>query len=492
MFSLSYSQQFFLYGLSYLAGIALFTADHLLNRWQSCMVFLILCAWFVFLRYPRWSIAVAVLFFASAGVRVAFLKTADASLTPFFESEVELVGVVAKEVKHDLSMQKIFLDLEYLRSDGKRHAVSSRLIVKVPLYPEYAYGDRLALTCKLKNVLGDEHFSFRKYLQKQESFAQCHRPKVVMLETKQGNLVLHNLLTFKSRMLFMLEKLYPEPYAGFLEGLIFGVEGRMDAGRIEDIRGSGLMHVIVISGMHVILIIEALQKCLFFIARKTRTPLIIGFLFVFLCFVGFSASAFRGVVMGICVLIAETCGRKRSAKNVMVFTAFVMLSLAPLDLWFDLGFQLSFLATAGILFILPHLKQTFDAYPDIFGIKEAALTTLSASMGVIPILAFAFHTFTPGSLISNIMVAFCVTPMMFLGCISIVMGIVSLPIGMAVGYANHFLMDYFFWVAKRIAHVPYAVMEVPHFGFFTLVILYAIIFLVMKKFHNQKHSLYAI
>jgi competence protein ComEC len=209
-----------------------------------------------------------------------------------------------------------------------------------------------------------------------------------------------------------LRTLYVEPEWGLVSGLLLGSRAGLMPELSDAFRQAGLMHLVAVSGYNISLVIAAF--CAFFVFLPFRQRLFWSGLGV-LCFVflvGASASVVRAAIMGSLALFSQFTGRRSAALFGLLWTAIFMGFWNPYRLVYDIGFQLSFMATLGLLIFNPLLKKSveasFCAAPFLRlppTIQEAALLSVSAQVFTFPITAFYFQTFSWVTIFANIAVA---------------------------------------------------------------------------------------
>jgi competence protein ComEC len=125
-------------------------------------------------------------------------------------------------------------------------------------------------------------------------------------------------------------------------------------------------------------------------------------IFIFVLGTGATTSAVRAGIMGVLLIGAKFIGRKSDMLNSIILTATIMVVLNPYILIYDIGFQLSFAAVWGILFLAPQIKQKLSFLSN--GLSENIATTLSAIIYTWPITSFYFGVFSSVAFITNLLI----------------------------------------------------------------------------------------
>ena len=197
-------------------------------------------------------------------------------------------------------------------------------------------------------------------------------------------------------------------------------------------RTTGTTHIIAISGFNIALIAGALlllfQRVLG--RRRATLPAIAGVI-LYTVLVGAAPSVVRAAIMGCILILGSHLGRRSDTLVSLVVAAVLMTMHEPIVLW-DVGFQLSFLATAGLATMMPQLQQWMSGWPR--WLSDALATTLAAQLAVLPVLLANFGQVSPVSLLANLVVLPAFPPLMVLGGATALLGTLWAPLGVAAGW----------------------------------------------------------
>lgn len=254
----------------------------------------------------------------------------------------------------------------------------------------------------------------------------------------------------------VLNSLLPEPQVSLLNGILFGTKASMPADFYQSLVTTGTLHVIALSGMNISIMANLFAQTTLFLGRRYSGVLTIILIVMFVFFVGPSPSVVRAAIMGCLSLIAVYFGRQ-SWGSLSLFLAGGIMLLANSSLIFDLSFQLSFLATLGIILAGRKLKCQPGKgllYKLYFPLKENLLLTLSAQLFTLPILFYNFHRISLISPVSNILVEWVMQPVMVLGLVSAILGWVWLPFGLIPAWLAWVPLTYFITVIRWLAGIP--------------------------------------
>lgn len=188
-----------------------------------------------------------------------------------------------------------------------------------------------------------------------------------------------------------LDSLLPIPQGALLSGLLLGTDERLPQDDADAFRAAGLSHLTAVSGSNVALILDLMAQSLWWLPERWRLwPLLLG-IGAFTLLVGAPASAVRAALTGIIGVLALRGGRRGGGRRALMLALAVMTLWEPRQLTADAGFQLSFLATLGIVELGP-LLRTLCARLLPAGLAEALAITLAAELPTLPWSAWVFGT----------------------------------------------------------------------------------------------------
>lgn len=261
---------------------------------------------------------------------------------------------------------------------------------------------------------------------------------------------------FKSERNFLdqqIQKYLPSPQAELTSGILLGQNKNLPSGFKLSLRDTSTLHIVVASGQNLSMVGG------FFLALggliKRRNAIILSLLAsVFYTFLtGFQVPILRAAIMFSLASIGQLFGREREGWWILGLTGGFMLLLNPR--WItDISFELSFLATVGVVVIAPILKERFNKLPSI--IKEDLAVSLGAQMMVLPVIAQNFHQISLVSLLANILVLWTVPFIMILASIMLVFGSIFSILGSLIAWFVLALTQYFVYIITFFGHLPFA------------------------------------
>lgn len=414
----------------------------------------------------------------------------DAARFPIRET-VKLDATVVSEVEAG-EYQKIIVKSE--QWPGLVQVTASR-------YPEYRYGDRLELSGVLEEPPVFEGFDYKMYLAKNGIYAVMKNPAIEHLDANKGDRFYAFLLSAKAALRESVNIALPYPDNALMSGILFGdqnglpqcspkeIEAAKERGETcfklkEEFNISGLRHLTAVSGMHIAIMVPILVGFGLAVGlwRRQAMLLAVVIIWVFIAMIGSPASAVRAGVMGTLLMAGQAASRPAKGGRLVILAATLMVLANPLLLRFDIGFQLSFLAVMGMVYLAPVMLGALAFVPDRAGeVKNILAQTLAAQVFTLPILAFNFGYVSLYALPANALVVPLAAPLTILGFTAAAAGLVSSWLALVLFWPAWLLLEYVMFAAGFFAGLPYAALNfsVP---WFVLALSYIVLFVFIVRF----------
>lgn len=284
----------------------------------------------------------------------------------------------------------------------------------------------------------------------------------------------------------------PEPHASLASGLLVGGKQGLGDSLLDAFTVAGLVHIVVLSGYNVMIVAESALAALSFMARRAAlivAAVVIG-LFVLAAGAG-SASIRAGLMAGI-ALFGRATNRRYDAFRGLLAAGLLMVLYNPLLLAFDPGFQLSFIATAGLIFGVPLIvpKLSFIRHELL---RELVATTIAAQIAVLPLLLYQTGMLSLVALFANVLVLPAVPLAMGLSLVAGVLGLLVPFAAPVLAYPAYLSLSYVVAVAEWSSALPFASVGVPAFPFTVVVVAYVLMgFWVMQKARRRPEAFGAL
>ena len=398
----------------------------------------------VFWRYKKLAVLSFCLLFLVLGIWRHHQVLAN--IPQIQEQSINFVGTVSAEPDVRENHTKLTL---------------GEILVTTSKYPEYQHGDKLKVSGKLVIPQEFEDFNYKDYLIKNGIYSVMYYPQIELLGENEGGLVsiIYGwILTVKDKLRVSIYQNLSPPQSSILGAMVLGDKSRLSDDLKEKLNITGLRHITAISGMHITILSVVLMQFLLGLGlwRRQAFYITLAFLILFIIMVGLPASAVRAGIMGGAFLLAKNLGRPSSASRLVVFAAAAMLAVNPLLLKLDVGFQLSFLAVLGIIYLSPILEKFFRKVPDIIQLRSILAMTLSAQVFTLPILIYNFGYVSLIAPLVNILIIPLLPFIMILGFLAGIAGMIFQPLGWIMSWPAWALLTYLTKVVDWFSQIPLA------------------------------------
>jgi competence protein ComEC len=383
-------------------------------------------------------------------------------------AEHRVIGTVLDDPRpREDRLQIVIGDLGVARGD-RAEAVAGRVLVWVTRGVDVTSGDVVIVEARLELPEDFDGFAYREYLSRQGIGAIARaRSLEVVAEASGPTSVLAGL---RSSLLGGLNDLVPEPQAALGAGILLGVRSAI-APEIEDaFATAGLTHVVAISGWNIAIVAALVAAAVRPLARRpggrwTTATVAAVTVAGYVVLTGASPSVVRAALMAGAMLVARLGGSRAHAASALALAALVMLVAAPPVLW-DVGFQLSLLATAGLIWFGAPIERRLHGWPTL--IREPIALTLAAQLTTLPVMLVNFERLSLVAPIANVLVVpFVPVAMLFSAAASVAglaAAVVPTPaadvVGWLTGGCAWLVLSVIVWLGTTVASVPLAAVDV--------------------------------
>lgn len=281
-----------------------------------------------------------------------------------------------------------------------------KIFVTAPAFPRYQYGQTLAISGNIKQqVLKNDRIVNTMFF-----------PKITSKNEAQ-NFPINVIFHIREKIRSVFQAALPPASSSLLLGIVFGGKEQLPKDFSENLASTGLIHIIAASGMNVSMVAGGVFFLFsLFFHRKGAIFLTVLAVFFYMLLAGFSPSIVRAGIMATLASIASLLGKQYFVIIALVITAYAMLLFDP-RLLFDLGFQLSFSATLGIILLSPFLtfRQKAEKKPVVDFFASDIKTTTAAQIATLPILLATIGQYGVLSIPVNALVLWMVPILMILG-----------------------------------------------------------------------------
>jgi competence protein ComEC len=405
-----------------------------------------------------------VLFFGGA-VYSSSREYHEPPLSLFNGRSVEVQGIVEATPELNNNAARLELSARAVTVDGKTQKTSGSLLVFVPLYPEYHYGDILKIQGKLSVPPDFQDFDYQAYLAGKGIFSIMQYPAVKMLKEGESGKPLAWIYSFRLRLARSLSAALPEPQAGLAQGILLGIRSHIPDTLKNNLSVSGTTHLLAISGMNLTIIAGVLITLgLWFFGRRYYIYVWLALIMIWFysLLTGMQPPVIRSAIMASLFLLAELLGRQKNLLAALVFSAAIMAAVTPRVLW-NVSFQLSFLAMIGLVFLAPPLQDAAkkgivrvmgenNPYSSLVGlVSDSLCISLGAIIGVWPVIVYYFGTISIIAPLSTLLVAPVLSPIIGTAALTALAGLVSPPAAQVIGWTAWVFLSYMLWMVNACA-----------------------------------------
>lgn len=363
------------------------------------------------------------------------------------------------------------------------------------------YGDKIEFYLEYekpstaRNYMG---FDYSNYLKTKKIFGTVNLKEedVEIISHDNSNIILRKIYELRNLMKTKIEKLLPKETSGLCLGMLIGETSGIEENMQEDFRDSNLSHILAVSGANVSYIIVSITYIFNKMCLRKRLSKIISIilLILFMLLTGCTSSVNRACIMAILMLIAELLCRKSDIYNNLAISALILLIINPYSL-LDIGFQLSYMGTIGIVFLHDKIGSFIKINNKIVKyFFEMIVVTTCANLAIIPIMMFHFNTISLTFYFSNIIVGPILGIVVIIGFIMFFISLIFTPISSLIAIVLNLMLKFIIKIAEITANMPFSKITIITPSFFFIIVWYLIIISIsykqkVKIFYNKNNKL---
>lgn len=350
--------------------------------------------------------------------------------------------------------------------------------LKAPLYPRYEVGDELILTGKVAPPFssmphdGKKTFDYETYLHVHDIGSEMLYPNIVRATSSDMQVsYLTKLQHVRVSFIESISTYVTEPAASLASGMLFGANAMTDE-LTQTFRVAGISHIVVLSGFNIAILISFVLLVFRFVPLVLRIIFASTLVILFVLMVGGEASIIRATCMSFIGLLALLIGRAYVARQALLLSLMAIILYEPIHLLHDVSLHLSFLATAGIVYMSDGIKNKLHMIRSRT-YKEIITTTLAAYLVTLPYVMYTFGTVSLYAFFTNLLVLPIVPVVMLLTFLVVVSASLSSTLGLMFGYLDTLLSTVIIVVARMIERLPLSSLSVS-FSFSMMCSMYVL------------------
>jgi competence protein ComEC len=384
---------------------------------------------------------------------------------------VTLIGLIVRDPDVRDNLTNLSVQVESIEQDSQPQPTRGLVLVQAPRQGHYTYGDRVSVSGSLLTPPEFDDFSYRDYLARRGVYALIPNARVDILAHDRGQPWYALLYDLKARAQQTINRLLPSPQAPLLSGILLGVESGIPDNVRDAFNQTGTSHIIAISGSNIIIVMGVLLGLLEPAFGKRRAARITLFgVAIYTLFVGADPAVVRAAIMGSLALLAPQSGRRAHGLTSLAFAIWLMTVWNPYTLW-DVGFQLSVAATAGVVLFSRKWTQGLEGLlKRVFArqtarqvtqwLAEPVVVGLAAQVTTTPLILLYFERLSAISLVANILIVPVQAYIMTLGGLAVIVGMAWTTLGEPLAWVAWIPLTYTLDIVRALARFDWASVQV--------------------------------
>lgn len=352
--------------------------------------------------------------------------------------------------------------------------------------PSMKYGDSLYIEGEFKQpeeARNYKGYNYKQYLKTKKIIGTVELEKAKILKSSNGSFI-HNIQKYIKDT---RNGTLTDEEGNLLLAILLGDKDKLSEDIQESFKTSNLSHMLAVSGAHVSYIILGLTYVLqnSIIGKKNGKIVCIFFLLVFMAITNFTPSVTRACIMAVLTLFSGIIYRKSDVYTNISVAALITLIFNPYSL-LDLGFQLSYGGTIGIIIFIKRIQEKKSNSKVINYIKQMALVSIYANIIIIPIMMYHFNTVSFTFIISNIMASPILGIIVITGFLFIIASITVKPLTRLIAIFIKPILSILIKISQICSKLPFSNILVVTPYMFNVISYYAIILYCIKSKKNNK------
>jgi len=365
------------------------------------------------------------------------------------------------------------------------------------------YGDVIrvyATPSQIAPPTNPEEFNYSAYVARQQIHGQCFvsPDRVEVIGHSPDLMILDQGFKIRKRLKSQIERYLPETETRAIAmALLIGVKDFLSDDLKTAYASAGAMHVLAVSGLHVGILYMILLGFLKPIEKRKGGNVIIAVIAILVIWsytfvTGMSPSVLRAATMFSVFATSKAINRESNIYNSLGIAAFILMMFNP-NLIFEVGFQLSFLAVTGIVYLQPkiyHLLYVKNKYLEKVWMITAV--SIAAQISTLPLTIYYFHQFPTYFFLSNLVVIPGAMIIMIGGIGMLGLGSVIDILGIWLGWLLHWIIWFMNWMVQLVEQIPGSLITWLYFDELQMLLVYGILILILLGiFHRSAFYLNA-
>lgn len=420
-----------------------------------------------------------ILLFFILGIFLAYIKFNSSELLKHKGSILQLEGIV-EEIRYiDNNKGKAIVRIKNIKGEDFNKNISEKMRLTIIGNNEIELYDTIIFNAEVVEPLSNTNpklYNYKLNLLSNGIFTTATLRNNNLLEVKKGyHSFLQNLrLNFINKIEEVFDKYLSDRNNSLMKSIVLGDYSYIEEDEIKGFRDLGIAHVIAVSGLHIGLISVVIIFTLSFVGINKKISILIALLAIWIYgfIIGMPASVLRANISISLLLISHILAKPYDSINTLSFALLVLLLINPF--WcFNLGFQLSFIATFFILYLTPKVK----------------VATIAAQVGILPVLAYYFNRLPIIAVLANLILVPLFTLSLSLSIFLILFSYISTHISNALGTVINIILNLEAVAAEILYSFPFLSFRVPSPDIIEIISYYIVLFLIVNgKFLRKLHK----
>lgn len=445
------------------------------------LIILFLCV-LDFIRKKSNNLVFIFLFFALGTIITSYnLNSSD--LLEYVEKQVEVEAVVDKIKWKDGEANRYILNVDRLYIGSEMKEINEKTVLKINGKRYLELGDRIYFRGKIREPLKNTNpklYNYRLNLLSNKIYTAININENSIISVDEN----YKELSYRLRTGFrkMIEELFDSNLDNYssnlIKGIIMGESSYLDEKDIFKYREMGLAHILAVSGLHIGIISGFLIFLFSYlgIKKKINIFMVLGIIWFYGFLLGFPPSVLRASIMFSFLYFAGALAKPYDSINILFVSFFTLLLVNPL-LIFNLGFQLSYIATFSILRFSPYINKIFYPYNNKLTYTLSGL--LGIYIGILPFQLYYFNSFSIMGILFNLIIAPILSFALILGGVMIILNYIVPVFNIFLGSILNFLLFIERYLIDNLYIKGIGTIELHSPNPFEFILYYLIVFILL-------------
>ena len=401
-------------------------------------------------------------------------------------------NIVTKEVSFDATIIEELKDTNYYKAfiiKGENSIFKNKKFI---LYTkqDLEFGCKVFLKGEFylpnesRNYKG---FNYKKYLQSNKIFGTIKAKKIEVISKDNVDILSKVNSSIRTKIINNIKKIMPDEEGAVLIGVLLGDKTYIEDDIITSFRDSSLAHILAISGLHVSYIIIGIS----FLISKTKVSkrwgyiLTIIILILFLFLENFLVSVSRACIMAIVAIFSNLLHQKPDIINTIVISILIIISNNPFVIY-SVGFWLSYLGTAGVIFLTPILENLFLKLKVAKSLAKVISVPIAAQVAIWPVMCLCFNKISLTFLISNLLVIPILGIIIIGGFILVFISFIWIDFAKGLSIILKFFLKLLILISKICSRFKLSNLYLVTPNLITIIIYYFILGFIVYLFNHKE------